>query len=325
MVTVTLRKPECVPATGSRPDSDSASDSVSRAQKSLQRLGLVQGSEQEEEREEELRPEELAAPPQTVPNLRYAAVGRLYGPEALVRFRAAHVAVVGVGGVGGWAAEALARSGIGRLTLIDGDEVCLSNVNRQVQALSDTVGRDKVAVLADRLRAIDPTLVVNGIAGFVTAGNVAALLAEPTLVLDCCDTLAAKEAIVVHCRRRKIPVIVVGAAAGRTDPTEIRVRDLAKTCHDRLLSLLRTRLRERHGYTRNPQRYFGVPAVYSLEQVRASWTHCGSGRGEGDSGLDVLAGAGLDCGGGLGSAMHVTAAFACAAVATALRRLAGPP
>lgn len=249
---------------------------------------------------------------------RYAGIARLYGVEGLARLRAAQVVVVGIGGVGGWAAEALARSGVGRITLIDGDDVCVSNTNRQIVALGETVGQAKAEVMAARIRAIDPACAVSAVQAFVTPANIAELLPASDGVIDACDALKAKQALVVHCRRRKIPIVTVGAAGGRTDPTQIRVRDLSKTEHDKLLSLLRQKLRDDNGYTRNPKRYFGVPAVYSLEHPR--WPDAAGGVCTAKPGVAGEA-AGLDCGGGLGSATHVTGAFAFVAVSVLIGKL----
>lgn len=253
---------------------------------------------------------------------RFAGVARLYGIAGLQRFAAAHVAVIGVGGVGSWAAEALARSGIGRITLIDGDEVCLSNTNRQSHALEGGYGRLKVEVLAERLLAINPELGLVAEARFLTPSTLN-LLSDGGFdaVLDCCDAFRVKVETIVYCRRRKIPLIVLGSAGGRTDPTQIRVRDLSRTEHDALLSLIRKKLREEFGYPRGSKRYFGVPAIYSLENVRYP---------SADGGVclakpETLEEGRLDCGGGLGAVMHVTGAFAFAAVGELLRRLLARP
>lgn len=247
---------------------------------------------------------------------RYAGIARLYGIDGLARLRAAHVAVVGVGGVGSWAAEALARSGIGRLTLIDGDEVCLSNTNRQSHALVGNYGKSKVEVLAARLHAIDPAIVLDAQARFLTPATLDTL-AGFDCVLDACDAFRVKVEMIAWCRRNKLPLVVSGSAGGRTDPTQVRVRDLSKTEHDALLSLVRKKLREEFRFPRGPKRYFGIPAVYSLENVRYP---------SADGGVcltkpDTLEEGRLDCGGGLGAAMHVTGAFAFAAVAEVIRRL----
>jgi tRNA A37 threonylcarbamoyladenosine dehydratase len=251
-------------------------------------------------------------------NPRFAGIARLYGVAALERLQRAHVVVIGVGGVGSWAAEALARSGVGKLTLIDGDEVCVSNVNRQLHALEGQFGRPKVDVLAERLTAINPELVVDAQMRFLTPPTI------PTLsnggydcVLDCCDAFRVKVEMIVFCRRRKIPMVVLGSAGGRVDPTQIRVRDLAKTEQDALLSLVRKKLREEFNFPRGPKRYFGVPAVYSLENVRYPSAEGGICLAK----PDTLEAGRLDCGGGLGAATHVTGAFAFVAVGEVIRRL----
>ena len=252
---------------------------------------------------------------------RFAGIERLYGAGSVARLAAARVAVVGVGGVGSWAAEALARSGIGHLTLIDADEVCVSNINRQLHALASTLGRSKVAVMAARLRDINPVLQVETIARFVTPASLAELLDRGfDLVLDACDAFRVKVEMIAWCRRRKLPLVVCGSAGGRTDPTLIRVRDLSRTEHDALLSLIRRKLRQEFRFPSNHARYFGVPAVYSLENVRypqADGSVCGTRPDEGDS---LRRG----CEGGLGAATHVTAAFGFVAVGRALELLLKP-
>jgi tRNA A37 threonylcarbamoyladenosine dehydratase len=252
---------------------------------------------------------------------RFAGIDRLYGQGSVARLAAAHVGVIGIGGVGSWAAEALARSGVGRITLIDADDVCVSNTNRQLHALAGNYGRGKVAVMAERLRAIDPGLRVDEIAEFLTAGNLERLLDRGyDLVIDACDAFRTKVETIVWCRRRKLPLVVCGSAGGRSDVTRIQVRDLSRTEHDAMLSLIRKKLRGEFGFPRNRDRYFGVSAVYSLENVRypqADGSVCGT-RPDGEPGK-------LDCGGGLGAAMHVTAAFAMAAVGRALERLLEAP
>ena len=249
---------------------------------------------------------------------RFAGIERLYGTGSVARLARARVAVVGVGGVGSWAAEALARSGVGSLALIDADEVCVSNTNRQLHTLASTLGRSKVGVMAERLRAINPAIDVQAVERFVTPATMAEMLDQRyDLVLDACDAFRVKVEMTVWCRRRKLPLIVCGSAGGRTDPTQIRVRDLSRTEHDALLSLMRRKLRQEFGFPSNAARYFGVPAVYSLQYVRypqADGSVCGT-RPEGGDSLK------LDCGGGLGAATHVTAAFGFAAVGRALEIL----
>ncbi|HSE11774.1 MAG TPA: tRNA cyclic N6-threonylcarbamoyladenosine(37) synthase TcdA [Rudaea sp.] len=250
---------------------------------------------------------------------RFGGIDRLYGAGAAERLARAHVCVVGVGGVGSWAVEALARSGVGRLTLIDADDVCVSNTNRQSHALEGEFGRPKVEVLARRARAINPRLRVEPVAQFLTATNLEEMLDRGyDAVLDACDALKVKVAMIAFCRRRKIPIVVSGSAGGRRDPTLITARDLSRTEHDILLGLARRTLRDDYGWTRNPKRYFGVQAVFSRENVnypQADGSVCKTRGADAETALK------LDCAGGLGAAMHVTATFGMVAVARLIERL----
>lgn len=253
---------------------------------------------------------------------RFAGVERLYGKGALVRLAACRVAVIGVGGVGSWLAEALARSGIGHLSLFDADDICVSNSNRQSHAMDGFFGRHKVDAMRERCLAINPAMRVEAVASFVTSANMAELLDRPfDLVIDACDSFRVKVELIVWCRRRKQKLIVVGAAGGRTDPTQIRIRDLAKTEHDALLALIRRKLRTEFSFPKNKNRYFSVPAVYSLENVQypqPDGSVCGV-----RPATDTGGGFKLDCGNGLGAATHVTGAFAFAAAAKAMELLLG--
>lgn len=252
---------------------------------------------------------------------RFAGIDRLYGAGTLDVLARSHVAVVGVGGVGSWAAEALVRSGLGAITMVDADEVCLSNTNRQSIALDGQYGRAKVEVLAERLRAISPEARVTPVARFLTPSNLGELLGGGfDYVLDACDAFRVKVEAIYWCRRNKVPILVIGAAGGRTDPRLIGVRDLAKTEKDYLLAMVRRKLRDEFGWTRNPKRYFGVPAVYSMEQPRYPQA---DGAVACTRPASMEEAARLDCGGGLGAAMHVTAAFAMIAVAELIPRLVG--
>lgn len=241
---------------------------------------------------------------------RFGGVARLYGDAAATRLRAAHAVVIGLGGVGSWAAEALARCGLGRLTLIDLDHVALSNTNRQIQALGDEYGKAKVTVMAERIRAIHPAVRVDTVEEFIDAGNVAALLPAADVVLDCIDQVVAKAALVVHCRAQRLPLVCCGAGGGRLDPTRLRRGDLARIEGDPLLAKLRHRLRREHGYPRIDARgrvpAFGVTAVYSDEPVRRPSVCEG----------DAFAG-GLACA-GYGSNVMVTASLGMAAAAVAV-------
>ncbi|MFB9147692.1 tRNA cyclic N6-threonylcarbamoyladenosine(37) synthase TcdA [Halomonas alkalicola] len=252
-------------------------------------------------------------------DLRFGGIRRLYGSRAVERFRSAHVVVVGVGGVGSWTVEALARSGIGKLTLIDLDDVCVSNVNRQLHALDGTVGRPKVEVLAERCRAIQPGIEVVEEIAFVTPTNLAERIPEDAdHLVDAIDSVVAKAALINWCKRRKLPITVTGAAGGQTDPTRIRVADLARTEHDPLLAKVRARLRRDFGFSRNPKRRFSVECVYSDEQLvypSADGEVCLQKPGSGESTR-------LDCASGFGAATFVTGSFGFVAASRVLARLA---
>lgn len=249
--------------------------------------------------------------------IRFAGIDRLYGRGSIARLARAHVCVIGVGGVGSWTVEALARSGVGTLTLIDGDDVCLSNTNRQLPALMGHYGRAKVQVLAERAQAIAPDIRVHAIERFLTPGSLSDLLGDGfDLVIDTCDAFRVKVETIAWCRRRRQPLIVCGSAGGRVDPTRILIRDLAVTEHDAMLALVRKKLRQEFGFPRNPKRRFAVPAVFSMENVRYPQPD-GSVSG---TRVPDTPGA-LDCGGGLGAAMHVTAAFGMVVAGKALERL----
>jgi tRNA threonylcarbamoyladenosine dehydratase len=251
---------------------------------------------------------------------RFAGIERLYGRGSVALFSSKHIAVVGLGGVGSWAVEALARSGIGKLTLIDADDICVSNTNRQLFAVEGNYGRSKAEALAERCRSINPLLEVEVVASFLTTSNMDELLGRSyDLVFDACDSFRTKVEMITWCRRRKIPVLVCGSAGGRTDPTQVRLRDLSRTEHDAMLALIRKKLRAEFNFPKNPQRYFGVQAIYSLENVKypqADGSVCGV-RPQ----LGADAALKLDCGAGLGAATHITGAFAFAAVGKILELL----
>ncbi len=250
---------------------------------------------------------------------RFSGIDRLYGAGSIATLSARRVAVIGVGGVGSWIVEALARSAIGSLRLIDADDLCVSNTNRQLPALAGQYGRVKVEAMAERVQLIQPGCAVEPVAEFMTAATLDRHLDGVDLVIDACDSFRSKVEAIAWCRRRKQPMIVIGSAGGRTDPTMVRVRDLSRTEHDAMLALIRKKLRGEFGFPRNPDRYFGIPAVYSLQNVRypqPDGSVCGLRPANGGE-----AGFKLDCGGGLGAATHVTGAFAFAAVGKALELL----
>lgn len=250
-------------------------------------------------------------------------IQRVYGRQALTQFQQTHVAVAGLGGVGSWALEALARTGIGKLTLIDLDDVCVSNINRQLPATFDTVGQPKTEVLAARVRAINPDCDVRVIDDFLLPDNFDEYLQGVDAVLDAIDSVKTKAALVAWCKRHKVRMVCCGGAGGQIDPTQIRVADLAKAKQDPLLAKVRSDLRRNYGFSKNPKRKWGVDCVYSEEQLRYPII---SGEGEGEVTLQKP-GSGsmqMNCSSGFGAAMTVTCSFAMHAVALLLRRCAPP-
>ncbi len=252
---------------------------------------------------------------------RFGGIGRLFGAEALGRLRAAHVCVVGIGGVGSWAVEALARSGLGHLTLIDLDEICVSNVNRQLHALDPNIGRAKVEVMAERVRAINPECVVRPVPDFFTESNAAALLQDRyQYVVDAIDTMTNKCRLIALCREKQISIVTCGGAGGRQDPTQVRIADLARTTHDRLLTKVRDTLRKEFGFP-GGAKAFGVEAVYSPEAPVFPARDGGTcARREPAVDGESLK---LNCDSGYGTATFVTGAFGFAAAGLVIRRIAG--
>ena len=237
---------------------------------------------------------------------RFAGVAKIYGEDSFSHYEKSHVMVIGIGGVGSWAVEALARSGVGELSLVDMDVVAASNINRQLPAMSTTLGHEKIAVMAERCHAINPRIKINLIDDYLTPENIKEILAgNPDLILDCIDDVKAKFALMLHCRFNKIPLIVSGGAGGKLDPLKIRVADLSKTEQDPMLAKLRAQLRGK-GICKKPKEKFGITCVYSIDNPFSS--------------ADVCASAGLRCG-GYGSAVVVTSSFAMVAVAEGLKKL----
>ena len=251
---------------------------------------------------------------------RFGGIARLYGESALTSFKQAHVCVIGIGGVGSWAVEGLARSAIGKITMIDLDHLSESNVNRQLHALTDTLGKSKVDALAERIAQINPYCVVTRIEEFIDPDNVATLIpaGQFDYVIDAIDNTRAKTALVVHCRANHIPLVTIGSAGGQVDPTRIAVCDLSRTEQEPLLARVRKRLRRLHGFPRGTKNKFGIDAVYSTEPVRhpelcVTDDETNSEMNEGLNGLNCA---------GYGSAVVVTASFGFVAAGLVLRKLA---
>lgn len=254
----------------------------------------------------------------TIDEHRFGGIARLYGREALERLVASHVAVVGIGGVGSWAAEALVRTGVGEISLFDLDDICVTNTNRQLHTLCDSIGRSKVEVMAERLRAINPHCTVHAIADFVTRDTMAEYITERLdFVIDCIDSVAAKAALIAWCKRRKIGIVTTGGAGGQIDPTKIQILDLNKTFNDPLAAKVRATLRRDYNFSRTPGRHYSVPCVFSSEQLRypkPDGTVCQNKSFVGE-------GVKLDCAGGFGAVTMVTASFGMAAAAKAVEKL----
>ncbi len=254
---------------------------------------------------------------------RFGGIARVYGDAGLKALHGAHVCVIGIGGVGSWLAEALARSAVGELSLIDMDVVSESNINRQLVATADQIGRDKIAVMQSRIQQINPQCVVNAVDDFVSRDNLDQLISQKfSYVIDCIDDFRTKAALIAHCKKRSIKILTVGGAGGQVDPSKLKLADLANTQHDVLLARTRKLLRQDYGFPKNVKRSFGIKTVYSQEQINYP---------DGSGGLSpqrpkpgTLDGSlnGLNCAGGLGSITHVTASFAMLAASHVLNSLA---
>jgi tRNA threonylcarbamoyladenosine dehydratase len=240
---------------------------------------------------------------------RFGGIARLYGERALERFSQARVVVVGVGGVGSWSVEALARSGIGKIRMVDLDEICITNVNRQLHAMDGQIGRQKTAAMAERVRAIHPECGIEVIEGFFTERSVEEVLGgNVDGVIDAIDSMQHKALLLAECKRRGIPVVTCGGAGGRRDATRISLRDLAFSGKDALLHQLRKRLRKDHGFAAvemgSKPAPMGIMAVFSDEPPVYP------GR-DGEVSCEKLDGADmrLSCETGYGTATHVTSTF----------------
>jgi len=250
---------------------------------------------------------------------RFGGVGRLLGRAGLERLRASHIAVVGIGGVGSWAVEGLARSGVGAVTLIDLDDVCITNVNRQLPAIDGQIGRPKVVVMAERVRLINPSCRVDAVSAFFTATAAERLLAARfDCVVDAIDGMTNKAMLIDACVKRGLPCVTVGGAGGKCDPTQIRAGDLGESTGDNLLRLVKKKLRRDHGWSRGEGQLYGVRCVYSSEKPIFPWSN-GTCANEPEPGTNLR----LDCASGFGTAVFVTGAFGLAVAGEAVRIVAG--
>ena len=251
---------------------------------------------------------------------RYHGFGQLYGATAQRQLSQAHFVVVGLGGVGSWSAEALARSGIGHITLIDLDDICISNTNRQLHTTADSVGLPKCEAMRARLQQIDPALQITATHDFLTKKNMTQLITpEHDMVIEATDNATIKSAAVAYCLARKIGLITVGSAGGKTDPNQVQHADLGKTTHDPMLAKVRQQLFKTYRFARDSDRKFRVDAIFSTEHRRFANL-------DGEICLQKSAlfgeegGSKLDCANSLGSSVMVTGTFGFLAAARAIER-----
>jgi tRNA A37 threonylcarbamoyladenosine dehydratase len=258
---------------------------------------------------------------QSLDDERFKGTKQLLGGDHFARLQNASVCVVGLGGVGSWSVEALARSGVGALTLVDLDEVCVTNINRQVHALSNTVGQSKASLLAQRVAAINPSCRVNVVRKFFTEATADEILAGSRydVVLDTIDRNENKTTLIGECARRSLRVVTVGSGGDRLDASQATVTDLARTIHDPLLQIVRKQLRQRYDFPKGDRQRFYIPCVYApqqrgpralVEQANCAVAQPNSRR---------------SCNDGLGSAVHVTGALGFMAAGEVIKLLGTEP
>ncbi|MFN3198179.1 MAG: ThiF family adenylyltransferase [Bradymonadia bacterium] len=252
---------------------------------------------------------------------RFGGIARLYGQHSFERLRHARVCVIGIGGVGTWTVEALARTGIGHLTLVDLDEICVTNTNRQLHTLDGEVGKAKVQVMAERVARINPDCVVTQALEFFTAKSADRLFADVLtghdLIVDAIDSARQKALLIARCVAEKLPIVTVGSAGGRRDPGAIGRSDLTATVKDPLLREVRRYLRREHGFPHDGP--WGIPAVYSREPARYPDGEGGTCDSPVDGSLRI------DCASGFGTAAMVTGTVGLFAAASAVDVLLEQP
>lgn len=249
---------------------------------------------------------------------RFGGMGRLYGASALEIFERSHICVIGVGGVGSWVVEALVRSGIGAITIIDPDEVSESNINRQIVALDNTIGMGKAEVLLERAKLINSHCQIEVIETLLKPDNVRDLITNKfDYVIDAIDSARSKAALIVQCKSHKIKLVCIGGAGGKIDPTEIGIADLTRTHNDPLLAKTRSILRYDYNYSQNPKRRFKVDCVYSTEQLAYPMPDGTTTQAKPDAERALR----MACDAGMGSATHITATFGFFAVGLVLKKI----
>ena len=242
---------------------------------------------------------------------RFGGIGRLYTPEGLSKLRQAHVCVIGIGGVGSWAVEALARTGIGTITMIDMDDICVTNINRQIHAMTGTVAQLKTESMKERVERINPECVIEIIDDFISPENIPEYLNRGyDYVIDAIDSVKTKAALIAYCKRNKIKLITTGGAGGQTDPRQIQIADLSRTIQDPLASKVRSLLRKEYNFSQNPKRKFGVDCVFSTQPLIFP-----------KMGESCEISATMNCANGFGAVTMVTATFGFFAVSRVVDKL----
>lgn len=242
---------------------------------------------------------------------RFGGIGRLYTAEGLAKLRQAHICVIGIGGVGSWAVEALARSGIGKITMIDMDDICVTNINRQIHAMSGTIAQLKTEAMQERIAKINPECEVEIIDDFLTPENIPYYLNRGyDYVIDAIDSVRVKAALIAYCKRNKIKIITTGGAGGQTDPTQIQIADLSKTIQDPLASKVRSLLRKEYHFSQNPKRKFGIDCVFSTQPLIFP-----------KMGENCEISATMNCANGFGAVTMITATFGFFAVSRVIDKL----
>lgn len=260
-------------------------------------------------------------------SLRFGGIARLYGQQGALTLKNSHFCVIGIGGVGSWVVEALARNGVGNITLIDLDDICITNINRQIHALTDTIGESKVDVMAERIKQINPDCNVTKIEDFITVENLSDLLNNSyDYVIDAIDSVNIKTRVIAFCKRNKLPIITIGGAGGQIDPSKIAITDLSKTYQDPLLAKVKNQLRRDFNFPRADvakasKRKFSVDAVFSTEQLRYPTELGEVCHAKPDVEENENNSMRLDCSSGFGATTHVTATFAFFAVGKAIDKL----
>ncbi len=248
------------------------------------------------------------------PDPAFGALARVYGENAYQYLSQLRICVVGIGGVGSWTVEALARTGVGHITMIDHDDIAISNINRQLHALHSTLDDSKVLTMQKRVQEINPLCDVQAQDDFLAEKNLEQYLdCDFDVVIDAIDSIRFKAAMIAFCKRRKIKIITTGGAGGRTDPQAVGVADLSRTWNDALAAKVRSRLRSNYGFTVNPKRRFGIECIYSSEQPMYPDKNGGVTYSK-----PGVAGARLDCDQGYGSVSFVTGTFGLLAASRAV-------